>query len=243
MKKPEKKRRGRPPLMDEGKLYSFRVPVALMETLDGRAKREGITRSGLLRHLLEESLRAENPALHSESLRPMPHVAPGSTQRDRPTPRVAEKTPPCKYSVIQKPWGVLDDGGRVAAGFKGETGDCATRAIAIALQIPYLDVYNELAKLSGQERPRKGHRPSHPRTGVNRKVYERFLADRGWRFIPTMGIGTGCKVHLRPAELPRGHLIVRASKHVVAVVNGVIHDNHDSTRDGTRCVYGYWKAA
>lgn len=56
-----------------------------------------------------------------------------------------------------------------------------------------------------------------------------------------MGIGTGCTVHLRDGELPRGRLIVAVSKHIVAVVDGVIHDTHDPSRDETRCVYGYWQ--
>lgn len=55
-----------------------------------------------------------------------------------------------------------------------------------------------------------------------------------------MGVGTGCKVHLRAAELPKGRLIVRVSRHLVAVLDGMIHDTHDCSRDGTRCVYGYW---
>jgi len=24
------------------------------------------------------------------------------------------------------------------------------------------------------------------------------------------------------------------------VIDGVLHDTHDCSRDGTRCVYGYW---
>ncbi len=58
---------------------------------------------------------------------------------------------------------------------------------------------------------------------------------------PTMAIGSGCKVHLRDGELPRGRLIVNASKYTVAVIDGVIHDTHDCSRDGTRCVYGCWR--
>jgi hypothetical protein len=58
-----------------------------------------------------------------------------------------------------------------------------------------------------------------------------------------MHIGSGCQVHLRREELPAGRLVVQASKHVVAVIDGVIHDTHDSSRDGTRCVYGYWSVA
>ena len=37
-----------------------------------------------------------------------------------------------------------DDGGREAAGYKGTTGDCVTRAIAIACELPYQEVYDAL---------------------------------------------------------------------------------------------------
>ena len=56
-----------------------------------------------------------------------------------------------------------------------------------------------------------------------------------------MGIGTGCKVHLRKDELPMGRIIVALSKHYAAVIDGVVHDTHDPSRSGTRCVYGYWR--
>jgi hypothetical protein len=46
----------------------------------------------------------------------------------------------------------------------------------------------------------------------------------------------------RNGELPIGRLIVSVSKHLVAVVDGVIHDTHDPSRAGTRCVYGYWRS-
>ena len=56
-----------------------------------------------------------------------------------------------------------------------------------------------------------------------------------------MAIGQGCTVHLRADELPAGRLVVRLSRHVCAVVDGTVHDNHDPRRNGTRCVYGYWR--
>jgi hypothetical protein len=55
-----------------------------------------------------------------------------------------------------------------------------------------------------------------------------------------MKIGQGCKVHLRKEELPSGRLIVSVSRHLTAVIDGVIYDNHDCSRDGSRCVYGYY---
>jgi len=55
-----------------------------------------------------------------------------------------------------------------------------------------------------------------------------------------MGIGTGCKVHLREEELPKGKIIASVSKHLTTVIDGIIHDTHDPQRNGTRCVYGYY---
>jgi folate-dependent phosphoribosylglycinamide formyltransferase PurN len=55
-----------------------------------------------------------------------------------------------------------------------------------------------------------------------------------------MNIGSGCTVHLRADELPGGTIVCQCSRHLVAVVDGVLQDTHDSSRSGTRCVYGYW---
>lgn len=54
-----------------------------------------------------------------------------------------------------------------------------------------------------------------------------------------MRIGSGCKVRLRADELPPGRLIVKVSRHLVAVIDSAIHD----TARWTRCVYGYWMKA
>jgi hypothetical protein len=56
-----------------------------------------------------------------------------------------------------------------------------------------------------------------------------------------MQIGHGCRVHLRADELPTGRLIVVVSRHLTAVLDGVIHDTFDPSRQGTRCVYGYYR--
>ena len=50
---------------------------------------------------------------------------------------------------------VINDGGRSAAGFKGKTGDCVCRAIAIASGLPYEEVYATLAKGQGTQRMSK----------------------------------------------------------------------------------------
>lgn len=131
-----------------------------------------------------------------------------------------------------------NDGGREAAGYKGVTGDCVCRSIAIATGRPYQEVYDALNAEAQKERRAK---KSSSRTGVKWTTARRYLAKIGAEWTPTMKIGSGCKVHLRDGELPGGRLIVQTSCHATAVIDGVIHDNHDPSRDGTRCVYGYWR--
>jgi hypothetical protein len=135
---------------------------------------------------------------------------------------------------------IYDDGGREDAGFVGEAGDCVTRAIAIATGVPYKLVYAAINERAKTERPRTGSQRSSARNGVHRSTYHQYMLDLGWHWTPTMGIGTGCTVHLREGELPGGRIIVRISKHVCAVIDGVIHDTHDPQRDGNRCCYGYY---
>lgn len=166
---------------------------------------------------------------------------------------------------------VYNDGGRAAAGFKGHAGDCVTRAVAIASGRPYADVYAALARGMGDQRKSKG---ASARNGISvrRKWFKDYMASLGFAWTPTMGIGTGCTVHLRADELPAGRLICAVSRHYTAVIDGVIHDTHNPSADrGTtiyppgslsvpkgarwlengngwayapqRCVYGYWAAA
>lgn len=138
---------------------------------------------------------------------------------------------------------VYDDGGRADAGFKGEAGDCAVRAATIALCEDYRVVYDEINWLARDERPRGGRKRSSARNGVWPRTLGRLLENHGMVWVPTMRIGGGCQVHLSADELPAGRLVVRVSKHYAAVVDGVLRDTHDCSRDGTRCVYGYWQEA
>ena len=151
-----------------------------------------------------------------------------------------------------------NDGGRAAAGFKGKAGDCVARSIAIVSGKPYAEVYAALAQGTGNQRAgKRGKRSATARDGINtgRKWFKDFMASLGFEWVPTMTIGSGCKVHLREDELPAGRLVVSVSRHYTAVIDGVIHDTHDPQRlafgedsdkadiHGTRCVYGYWRLA
>lgn len=135
----------------------------------------------------------------------------------------------------------FNDGGRAAAGYKGFTGDCVCRAIAIATERPYKEVYDLINKFSEGERKGKRKRgKSNARTGVYKPTIKKVMDHYGWKWVPTMQIGQGCTTHLRDGELPMGRLVVNVSKHCTAVIDGVINDTYDPSRDGNRCVYGYF---
>jgi hypothetical protein len=137
---------------------------------------------------------------------------------------------------------VFNDGGRQKAGFKGATGDCGVRASAIVLNLPYKEVYDLVNTYCSEERVSKKSmsKKSNSRTGVYRKTLHKYLISMGMKWVPTMSIGSGCKVHLKKEELPNGRLLVRLSGHYSSVIDGVIHDTFDPSRDETRCIYGYY---
>lgn len=90
-----------------------------------------------------------------------------------------------------------DDGGRAAAGYKGEAGDCVVRTIAIATGRPYQDVYQLINEAAVRERPRAGKQRSSARNGVRKNTIRRVMTNLGWTWVPTMAIGSGCQVHLQ----------------------------------------------
>ena len=137
---------------------------------------------------------------------------------------------------------VYNDGGREAAGYKGVARDCVCRAIAIATEMPYQEVYEKINQVALKERRSKKRKSkSSARDGVYKNTYKKLLENLGWKWVACMQIGTGCKVHLRDGELPNDKtMIVQVSKHLTVVRNGEIHDTYNPSRDGNRCVYGYF---
>jgi hypothetical protein len=151
---------------------------------------------------------------------------------------------------------VKDDGGRRASGIarapgrKDAVGDCVTRAIAIAAEMPYREVHNALTLATVQhlyagsdndywgkwDRRRGGVRAFDPDHGCRDSVYGPYLKSHGWVHVTPKGM------RLRGDQLPRGRLIVRIHRHLVAVIDHVIHDTHDCGRAGRVRVDGYWIA-
>ena len=120
------------------------------------------------------------------------------------------------------------DGGRAAAGFKGKAGDCVCRAISIALELDYREVYAAL-KVACRPEQRRGKFCS-PKKGIYPATSSRLLKELGWMWTDAE----------HWSELPDGRIIVKFDGHLTAMVDGVIMDTHDSGHQGTREVLGYF---
>lgn len=127
---------------------------------------------------------------------------------------------------------IYSDGGR-SNYFTGKkaVGDCVIRAIANATGCDYKQIYNDLKHLNNGV---------SCRNGTPKSISRKYLKQLGWIWKPLFGKGTGCLVHLDDSELFTGTLIVQVTHHLTCVKNGVLYDTYDCSRDGTRCVYGYW---
>ena len=127
---------------------------------------------------------------------------------------------------------VYDDGGRSRYFSASSVCDCVTRSVAIATGLDYKEVYNRIRLIIGYS----------PRNGIKRKDVKKVLDTFGGKWHSCMSIGSGCKVHLKDGQIPMDKIIVcSVSKHLTCVRNGIIRDTFDPSRDGSRCVYGYWE--
>lgn len=120
-----------------------------------------------------------------------------------------------------------DDGGRSKTR-TGLTGDCAVRALAIVTGMDYEEAY-KLCRQNGFK----------ARSGMMRKDYNRVLESLGYVWVPEQAAKGRQRLKLHEVYVT---CIARVSKHYVAVVDGVVLDNHDSRRieRAGRCVYGRW---
>lgn len=120
------------------------------------------------------------------------------------------------------------DGGRSQSKRKAQKNDCTVRALAIARSIPYDDAY-DILKDAGRKCSR----------GFD---FVGWIADQPWAAKIAFPAVKGQR-RMNPAqfcrEYPQGTFILRVSKHVFAVVDGVVHDTFENRPD--RCVYCAWR--
>lgn len=135
-----------------------------------------------------------------------------------------------------------DDGGRSAAGFRGPAGDCACRAVSIAMERDYREVFDDLNAFAQEFEqswdPQQGEFfPSSSDGGFWPPALTAYLEPRGWKHVDTSELSK--RLHLSANELPGGRIITQLAGQYCAVVDGVIHNNNDCKDE--YFVYGYWQ--
>lgn len=130
-----------------------------------------------------------------------------------------------------------NDGGRLDAGFKGHTGDCGARSIAIATGRSYRDIYSHLGALQSEM---TGGMDRSPRNGVGIPVFHRYLIDRGWQHYRTDG------EYLTADSIPPARVVVCVlPRHFVTVIDCTVCDTWDSrrstrTKNGAQRMLGFY---
>jgi len=128
---------------------------------------------------------------------------------------------------------VYDDGGRSKVGYKSRVknaDDCVVRSIAIALDLPYDQVFRELMYI-GLE---LGLYPNA------RSVHERYLKAHGWVKNKCPRNASGNLIKLRDWCSAPHRAVVSNSRHLTAIVDGKCRDTWDCTY---RPVNSYWTKA
>ena len=120
----------------------------------------------------------------------------------------------------------FNDGGRKAAGYTTEVDDCALRSIAIALDKNYQQLNQELTILNRKE----------VFSGCSISTVQFYLQKANWTYKKTP------HTYLRRPFLPDNKtIILKLSKHITVLQNGLILDISNPADGGLRKVHGYWE--
>jgi hypothetical protein len=124
-----------------------------------------------------------------------------------------------------------DDGGR-SIYFKGQVGDCAVRAIAIALKKDYMDVYNDFKVLIKEKGSQKDEDPGK---GVFVETIRTYLSKNGYKYIHRKGSLSKDN----PEIIKTGTIIYCLENHLVTLKEGVVCDIFNSSGKNT-LIQGYF---
>lgn len=113
---------------------------------------------------------------------------------------------------------------------KDKYGDCVIRALTKALNMEWLDVFDDIQPISREMQVPFNCKP----------CYEKYLEEKGFVYY---GI-SNAKGTKRPTvqsfakDNKEGIYVLRVANHIVTVADGYFYDTWDR---GSKSLYGYWK--
>lgn len=137
---------------------------------------------------------------------------------------------------------IIHDGGRMAAGYKDTTGDCVTRAIAIATNKPYIVIYeyvNQMTKRHIDENTVRVYGYGS-KDGVPISVVKKMMKHLGFKWN-RMEKKVSMYDFKKNYKVPK-NCVLYIPNHLVAVKQGILHDSyyHYDVDQKAKRVLGYW---
>lgn len=136
---------------------------------------------------------------------------------------------------------IYNDGGRSNYFKANNVADCVCRALCNTTGIDYKVMYDLINKISKLE---KRSKTSNARSGVYKESYKKILKALQAEEVKVQEFGSNKKCHLKDEDLinyQKGRYILSLSHHFSSLIDGVLVDTYDCSRDGDRQVYKMYK--
>lgn len=122
----------------------------------------------------------------------------------------------------------LHDGGRSTSKRPKQKNDCTVRALALARRLSYDEAYGILA-----EAGRSCSAKFMFNEWINRQEFAKKISFPAVKGESRMNPPKFCR------QFPSGRYICKTAKHVFAVIDGVVYDDHVTYDE--RCIYSAWE--
>lgn len=132
----------------------------------------------------------------------------------------------------------FNDGGRAIHFNRPFTGDCVTRAIAIAFDEYYWKIWQDL---SFEKKQLKLHNADH---GVPNNIIFKYLEEHNWKLCYEHNKQEDkTKLLFNTSNFLNNRYLILIHKHLTVIIDGVLHDTYYSIGKGKRTVQAYWTPA
>jgi len=143
-----------------------------------------------------------------------------------------------------------DDGGRAAADYKGIAKDCVVRAISIATQQPYTQVYQDFMSLMRAAPYYMWHKKTKsdqlilnpsPRNGISHELMSKYLESRGFTYVALLPAMPLSLESINILNLPSSAVLFEINdNHLTVIRNHTLYDHANIQVLPNQKIAAYW---